>query len=460
MTQDVPHHGGSAVVSYMRTTDEALNELSRGLHCRGVGVNVVLCHSGEREAERDAAVWPDAVVATHGIRFDRLRAADVDALDGLSADVLAQTLPIAERSIRRRKDVNVSHLIQTVAAEHRRARELVERTKPSIGLFLAQPERLLDFFVHLFLKEARVLCIYPRIAPISGRVIFSHSRDAPLLAAHDRLAPETLLLQSAESESGEFQRHPIGGTGIQDVISWTSAARRGTLSLATKVRTRHRLNMKGQRTELVGSRNFRGVIVSYHLHLEPEATTYPANGFRSNQLNHIALLSEWVGGSGKVLVKEHPVMLARRTSLPSAVRNRTRTFYEAIRRLPNVVLLNPSGIAQHHVEHSDVVATVGGNVGWEALAAGVPVVHFGHASYENAIGAHRWTGGLLLNEVRQRSRSEVADAAQATMRLLVQNSHDDETPNRRVGRARALLAALDALHAAGRPREATENRFP
>lgn len=448
-----------AVVSYMRTTDEALSELSRGLHDRGIGVKVVLCHSGEREAERVAAVWPDAVVATHGIRFDRLRAGDVDALDGLSADVLAQALPVAERSISRRKDVNVSHLVQTVAAEHRRARELIERTKPSLGLFLAQPERLLDFFVHLFLKEAGVPCIYPRIAPKSGRVNFSRSRDAPLLAAHDRLAPETFLLQPAGSESGEFPPHPITGSGIRDVISWPSAARRGTRSFVTKVRTRQWLNMKGQRAESIGPRNSRGVIVSYHLHLEPEATTYPANGFRSNQLNNIASLSEWVGGSGKVLVKEHPVMLDRRASLPYAVRSRTRTFYESIRRLPNVVLLNPSGIARHHVEHSDVVATVGGNVGWEALAAGVPVVHFGHASYENAIGAHRWTDRLLLDEVRQRSRSEVADAAQATMRLLVQQSHDDETPNRRVGRVRALLAALDVLHAGGRSGDTTQNGF-
>lgn len=435
----------TAAISYMRTTDQALAELSRGLCQRDVAVSLVVCHAGEREAERVAAVWPDAVVATHGIRFDELRAADVKTLEGLSADVLARALAIAERSVDPRRDVNVSHLVQKVASEYRRARELVHKTNPSLGLFIAHPERLLDFFIHLFLTESGTPCIYPRIAPIGGRINFSLSRDAPLLVAHDRLAPETIQMQAEKLRSSEFQRHPIGGRSISDLISKTSAARRATLSLATKARTRYWLSTKGQQKPQE-SQESGNVIISYHLHLEPEATTYPANGFRSNQLNNIALLSEWVGGCGQVLVKEHPVMLARRASLPYAVRNRTRTFYEAIRKLPNAKLLNPSGIAKHHASDSNIVATVGGNVGWEALTAGVPVVHFGHASYENAIGAHRWTGSLALDEVRQRSRSEIARAAQSTMRLLVQQSHDDETPNRRLGRVLALLSALDALN--------------
>ena len=434
----------SAVLSYMRTTDEALNEIAHGLRERSVDVGLVLCHSGEREADRAAAVWPDAVTATHGVNFAKVQAAEADFLQGLSADVLAQALPIAERSIGLFGDVNVSHLVQAVAAQHRRARLLVAEAKPKLGLFLARPERLLDFFVHLNLKETDVPCIYPRIGPASDCIMFSVSRDAPLLAAHNQLAPETIRLQRKDAETGVFTAHSIGGSGIRDVISRPAATMRWSRTLVTKTRARWWLRQKGCRLS-ASSRS--GPIVAYHLHLEPEATTYPANGFRSNQLNNIALLSEWVGGHGQVVVKEHPVMLARRTSLPYAVRNRTRTFYEAVRRLPNVVLLDPADTAEHRVEDADIVATVGGNVGWEALKAGVPVVHFGQAGYENAVGAHRWTSHLLLDEILRASSSEIAEAAQESIQLLVQHAHADRNPNRRVGRVRALLAALDELAA-------------
>ena len=432
-----------AVITYMRITDFALRDLAEGLQARGIDVSLVLCHSGEREVERAATVWPDAMFATHRVRFSTLRAADATLLDGLSADVLAQALPIAERSISPLEDVNVSHLVQVVASQYRRAHELVSKAKPSLGLFVAQPERLLDFFVHLILKEAGIPCVYPRVGPISGLMNFSLSRDAPLLASNDRLAPETIRVRGIDASSIEFRRYPTRGTNIREVISPTQAVKRWSRSVATRARVRFWLGLKGQGVQSPADRR-RGSVVSYHLHLEPEATTYPANGFRSNQLNNIALLSEWVGGSGQVLVKEHPVMLTRPTSLPYAVRNRNRAFYEAIRRLPNVVLLNRSGVARHRVNDSNVVATVGGNVGWEALSAGVPVVHFGQAGYENAVGAHRWTGHLRVEDVLERDRSEIADASRGTIRLLAQYAFDERRPNRRVGRVRGLLAALDA----------------
>lgn len=212
----------------------------------------------------------------------------------------------------------------------------------------------------------------------------------------------------------------------------------------TKLRIRHWLALKGQGPKAVLERK-NGFTVTYHLHLEPEETTFPANGFRSNQLNNIALLSEWAGRGSQVLVKEHPVILAGTMSLPYAVRNRTRTFYEAIRRLPNVVLLKPKGVANQRVTDSDAIATVGGNVGWEALRAGLPVIHFGVASYGNAVGAYRWRSNLSLNEVVIRDGKEIAEAAEESIRLLERYSYDETNPNRRVGRVLGLLAALDAI---------------
>lgn len=172
MSKEIHRLGGSALVSYMRMTDEALAELSRGLSERNLEVSLVLCHSGEREADRARAMWPGARVETHGVDFAHIQSADASILEGLTADVLAQVLPIAERSIGLHRDVNVSHLIQAVASQHRRARDLIRRTNPTLGVFVAMPERLLDFFVHKVLTESGIPCRYPRTGPLRGQTVF------------------------------------------------------------------------------------------------------------------------------------------------------------------------------------------------------------------------------------------------------------------------------------------------
>lgn len=428
------------LVSYMRTTDPVLSELSVGLDALGVTVDAVLCHSGERDAARAQAMWPGAHVATHGINFISVTAADADVYQALPADLLARLLPVAERSISPLRAINVSQLVQVIGSEYRRAAALVRRARPQIGIFLAQRERLLDYFVHMILTTSGVPCVNLRKNSTSNGVCASLSAEAPLLATYDSLAFETISLQRGTREA-PVADFGVGGVGIADVISRSEVYRRKTRAYVTTNRVRRSLARVGETLQGVG----RKPRVSYHLHLEPEATVYPANGFRSNQLNNIALLSEWLDGHAEVVVKEHPVLHARGASLPYAVRNRNRAFYTAVSQLPNVTLLNLGASMQYSLDQSAIVATVGGSVGWEALSAGIPVIHFGHSSYANAVGAHRWQSDLTLTDILTPDKDVIADCAAVTRELLARHSYPVIEMNRRIGRARAVMAAVESI---------------
>jgi hypothetical protein len=236
--------------------------------------------------------------------------------------------------------------------------------------------------------------------------------------------------------------YSIGGDGIADVVSRATAYRRGVLTSLTRRRVTKSLTKLGH---AFPSGDILKPIVSYHLHLEPEANLFPANGFRANQINNVALLSEWLDGRAEILVKEHPVMYTRGRSLPFSVRNRNRTFYRALSSLPNVTVLRPTAAQAYPVNKSSVVATVSGSVGWEALSLGVPVVHFGNAPYENAVGAHRWQPTLRAADVLNARSQTIADCALITRELLTRHAYPISEVNRRIGRVRAVLAAVAEL---------------
>ena len=293
----------------------------------------------------------------------------------------------------------------------------------------------------MILTESGIPCINLRPSSTSNRLSASLSADAPLLASHNSLALETIVLQNSMLEI-DAVKFPVSGANLSDLISQKAMFRRNLLANVTKYRVRKSLSRTGVRAHPWINRN---TTITYYLHVEPESTTYPANGFRSNQLNNVALLSEWVDGQAEIIVKEHPAMYTRPSSIGYAVRNRNRTFYEALHKMPNVTLLSPRSASQYTINHSAIVATVGGSVGWEALSEGIPVIHFGNASYANAYGVHRWSGECNLAEILRTDGVVIAERAAHTRELLARNSYPHQEVDTRVGRARAVLAALESL---------------
>ena len=115
--------------------------------------------------------------------------------------------------------------------------------------------------------------------------------------------------------------------------------------------------------------------VFYPLHVEPEilfqgrAPEYPY------QLTSIVSVSRDLPAGVFLAVKEH---------LP-AIGRRPDNFYDQIRALKNVILVNPYEPGIEVVRRADAVVTISGTVGIEAATMGKPVITFGRHNIFNVL---------------------------------------------------------------------------
>jgi len=123
--------------------------------------------------------------------------------------------------------------------------------------------------------------------------------------------------------------------------------------------------------------------VYFPFHLQPEATTVPLGGCLWDQFNLVRLLVDCLPSGWKLVVKEHPQMFRYDRRWP---RSRSLRFYEDLIQAPNVVLLGMGVSSLEASRNAEVVATVTGTVGWEALNLGKPVIAFGFPWYHSFPG--------------------------------------------------------------------------
>ena len=75
----------------------------------------------------------------------------------------------------------------------------------------------------------------------------------------------------------------------------------------------------------------------------------------------------------KLVVKEHPQM----------VEFRPRSYYEALKKIPNVKLIDPATSSYSITPNAKLITTITGTVGWEAVIFKKPVISFGHQFYNS-----------------------------------------------------------------------------
>jgi hypothetical protein len=127
--------------------------------------------------------------------------------------------------------------------------------------------------------------------------------------------------------------------------------------------------------------NLEAPYVYFPLHYQPEITTNPLGGQFCDQATAIAMLSQHLPKSIRLIVKEHPMQ--------NWV-GRGNGFYQNIlEQCPNVTFV-PKGTSSHNlIEKSVAVATITGTAGWEALFRKKPVLLFGTIFYQNAPGVFK-----------------------------------------------------------------------
>lgn len=132
--------------------------------------------------------------------------------------------------------------------------------------------------------------------------------------------------------------------------------------------------------------------VYFPLHLQPEATTMPLGGIFADQLIAIETLARVIPPHWIIAVKENP---------KQRLKHRNPEFYEKLRKLPRIRLVDKKTSTFDLISSSIAVATITGNVGWEALFAGKPVITFGEAFFKRAPGVIAVDKLASLEELHQ-----------------------------------------------------------
>ncbi|TAK30034.1 MAG: hypothetical protein EPO21_19995 [Chloroflexota bacterium] len=112
--------------------------------------------------------------------------------------------------------------------------------------------------------------------------------------------------------------------------------------------------------------------VYFPLHFQPEATTLVCAPFHVDQLNLIEQLARSLPVNMLLYVKEHPVSLGRRPI----------SYYQRIKKLSNVRLINASVDSHELIRQAAATITITGTAGWEALLYERPVIYFGNAFWD------------------------------------------------------------------------------
>jgi CDP-glycerol glycerophosphotransferase (TagB/SpsB family) len=131
------------------------------------------------------------------------------------------------------------------------------------------------------------------------------------------------------------------------------------------------------------------IAVVYPLHVYPEASTSVfAKYYDGNDYNLIQNIAFSLPTNAVLVVKEHK----------NNVGTHSLEFYRKIKKLPNVILLDPYYKLKDNLEKFDAVVTLSSTVGFEALTMNIPVYTLGEVSYQNYPGSIKIRSYTQLEE--------------------------------------------------------------
>ncbi len=111
----------------------------------------------------------------------------------------------------------------------------------------------------------------------------------------------------------------------------------------------------------------------FPLQYQPELWEFVQAPEFYDQLYVIRLAAASLPVGWKLYVKEHPQM----------TQFRRRSFYDSLKRIPNVKLIRPGVKSFGLIERSKLIITINSTVGWEATLMGKPVITFGRQFFND-----------------------------------------------------------------------------
>jgi len=121
-------------------------------------------------------------------------------------------------------------------------------------------------------------------------------------------------------------------------------------------------------------------IVYFPFHMEPEIALLSVSPEFNNSMEMIAWLSKSLPADALLVLKEQPFSFGVRSM----------HYYDTLRRIGNVVLAHPKILSWEWIKCSDLVCTITGTVGVEAIYFDTPVVSFGKYQIINHLPSVRY----------------------------------------------------------------------
>lgn len=129
--------------------------------------------------------------------------------------------------------------------------------------------------------------------------------------------------------------------------------------------------------------------VYYPLHYQPEASTCVCAEKYEKQIFYIDSWAKSLPADTVLYLKEHYALLG----------HRDLSFYEELKKYPNVILISPFESSRKLIENAYVVTTLTGTAGWEAMLLRKPVILGGSIVFDNAPGIIK-TDDIYCNFIR------------------------------------------------------------
>lgn len=111
----------------------------------------------------------------------------------------------------------------------------------------------------------------------------------------------------------------------------------------------------------------------FPLQLEPELGSLLLCPFYTDQLWLAKQIARSLPVHFKLYIKEHPAMFGYRP----------QSFYEELKKIPNVKLIDPCFFSFNITKNAKLIFTQTGSVGWEGLLYKKPIITFGDVFYNN-----------------------------------------------------------------------------
>ena len=121
----------------------------------------------------------------------------------------------------------------------------------------------------------------------------------------------------------------------------------------------------------------------FPLHFQPERSSCPEGSVYTDQQVLIQMIADKLPSDTYIYIKEHPSQFM----MTRGALGRPSFFYDDIKRIPGVILVDDSFSSHQLIDNSLAVITLTGTAGMEALLRGRPALLFGYAWYRNFPGA-------------------------------------------------------------------------